>query len=207
MSGQNNSGNKAPAIIGIVAAAIAAFFGISIPTNLFGGGSEVTSSVPTSSKVESVDSSINEESSKTEIIVTSKPETTTKKQETSKPETTTTKKQETSKPETTTTKKQETSKPESSKEEVFYYFRNQGLYDSHYEKHGHEFGNITKEEYLQKANDLINSDSPDVLTKYEDDGDFMYFNKKTDEFLVLAPDGYIRTYFIPDDGIDYWNRQ
>lgn len=206
MSGQNNSGNKAPAIIGIVAAVIAAFFGISIPTNLFGGGSEVTSSVPTSSKVESVDSSINEESSKTEIIVTSKPETTTKKQESSKPETTT-KKQETSKPETTTTKKQETSKPESSKEEVFYYFRNQGLYDSHYEKHGHEFGNITKEEYLQKANDLINSDSPDILTKYEDDGDFMYFNKKTDEFLVLAPDGYIRTYFIPDDGIDYWNRQ
>ncbi len=181
MSGQNNSGNKAPAIIGIVAAAIAAFFGISIPTNLFGGGSEVTSSAPASSKVESVDSSTNEESSETEIIVTSKPETTTKKQE--------------------------TSKPESSKEEVFYYFRNQGLYDSHYEKHGHEFGNITKEEYLQKANDLINSDSPDILTKYEDDGDFMYFNKKTDEFLVLAPDGYIRTYFIPDDGIDYWNRQ
>lgn len=194
MSGQNNSGNKAPAIIGIVAAVIAAFFGISIPTNLFGGGSEVTSSAPASSKVESVDSSINEESSETEIIVTSKPETTTKKQETSKPE-------------TTTTKKPETSKPESSKEEVFYYFRNQSLYDSHYEKHGHEFGNITKEEYLQKANDLINSDSPDILTKYEDDGDFMYFNKKTDEFLVLAPDGYIRTYFIPDDGIDYWNRQ
>ncbi len=194
MSGQNKSGNKAPAIIGIVAAAIAAFFGISIPTNLFGGGSEVTSSAPTSSKVESVDSSVNEESSEAEITVTSKPETTTKKQETSKPE-------------TTTSKKPETSKPESSKEEVFYYFRNQGLYDSHYEKHGHEFGNITKEEYLQKANDLINSDSPDILTKYEDDGDFMYFNKKTDEFLVLAPDGYIRTYFIPDDGIDYWNRQ
>lgn len=183
MSNQNKNGNKAPAIVGIIAAAIAAFFGISIPTNLFGGGNEVASSTPTSSVVESVNSSVNEESSETEITVTSKPETTT------------------------TTKAEEQSKPESSKEEVFYYFRNQGLYDSHYEKHGHEFGNITKEEYLQKANDLINSDSPDILTKYEDDGDFMYFNKKTDEFLVLAPDGYIRTYFIPDDGIDYWNRQ
>jgi|GEM_PF-417481 len=197
MSNQNKNGNKAPAIVGIIAAAIAAFFGISIPTNLFGGGNEVASSTPTSSVVESVNSSVNEESSETEITVTSKPETTT-----------TTKAEQTSKPETTTTTKaEEQSKPESSKEEVFYYFRNQGLYDSHYEKHGHEFGNITKEEYLQKANDLINSDSPDILTKYEDDGDFMYFNKKTDEFLVLAPDGYIRTYFIPDDGIDYWNRQ
>ena len=194
MSEKNSGGKKTPAILGIIAAVIAAFFGITIPTNLFGGGNENTSSVPTSSKVESVDSSVNEESSEAEITVTSKPETTTKKQETSKPE-------------TTTTKKQETSKPESSKEEVFYYFRNQGLYDSHYEKHGHEFGNITKEEYLQKANDLINSDSPDVLTKYEDDGDFMYFDKKSGEFLVLSPDGYIRTFFIPDDGIDYWNRQ
>ena len=194
MSEKNSVGKKTPAILGIIAAVIAAFFGITIPTNLFGGGNENTSSVPTSSKVESVDSSVNEESSEAEITVTSKPETTTKKQETSKPE-------------TTTTKKQETSKPESSKEEVFYYFRNQGLYDSHYEKHGHEFGNITKEEYLQKANDLINSDSPDVLTKYEDDGDFMYFDKKSGEFLVLSPDGYIRTFFIPDDGIDYWNRQ
>ena len=194
MSEKNSVGKKTPAILGIIAAVIAAFFGITIPTNLFGGGNENTSSVPTSSKVESVDSSVNEESSEAEITVTSKPETTTKKQETSKPE-------------TTTTKKQETSKPDSSKEEVFYYFRNQGLYDSHYEKHGHEFGNITKEEYLQKANDLINSDSPDVLTKYEDDGDFMYFDKKSGEFLVLSPDGYIRTFFIPDDGIDYWNRQ
>lgn len=197
MSNQNKSGNKAPAIVGIIAAAIAAFFGISIPTNLFGGGNEVTSSAPTSSKVESVTSSVNDESSETEITVTSKPETTT-----------TTKTEQTSKPETTTTtKSEETSKPESSKEEVFYYFRNKSLYDSHYEKHGHEFGNITKEEYLQKANDLINSDSPDVLTKYEDDGDFMYFDKISGEFLVLSPDGYIRTFFIPDDGIDYWNRQ
>lgn len=194
MSEKNSGGNKTPAILGTIAALIAAFFGITIPTNFFGGGNEAASSVPTSSKVESVDSSVNENSSETEITVTSKPETTTTKAETSKPE-------------ITTTKKQETSKPESSKEEVFYYFRNQGLYDSHYEKHGHEFGNITKEEYLQKANDLINSDSPDVLTKYEDDGDFMYFDKKSGEFLVLSPDGYIRTFFIPDDGIDYWNRQ
>ena len=135
MADNNKGGKKAPAILGTIAALVAAFFGIAIPNNFFGGG-ETASLAPDTSKTESVTSSVTsdkEESSETEIIVTSKPETTT------------TKKQETSKPETTTTKKQETSKPESSKEEVFYYLRNQGLYDSYYEKHGHEFGKITKE--------------------------------------------------------------
>lgn len=168
MSNKNRGTNKAPAIVGIIAALAAMFFGISIPTNLFGGLTDDNSS--SVSSVESVNSSSNEESSDTEITVTSKIES-------------------------------------EEKEQKFYYFRTQDLYDSHYDKHKNEFGNITKEEYLQKANDLINSDSSDILTKYEDDGDFMYFNKKTDEFLVLSPDGYIRTYFIPDDGIDYWNRQ
>lgn len=93
-------------------------------------------------------------------------------------------------------------------EEIGYTFRNDDLYESHYRKHGAEFGNITKEEYLQKANELINSDSPDVLHKTEkEDGDYLFYNPKTNEFLVLSTDGYIRTYFKPDDGIEYWERQ
>lgn len=94
------------------------------------------------------------------------------------------------------------------KNEKFYTFRNESLYESHYKKHGAEFGKITKEEYLRKANELINSDSPDVLHKTEkEDGDFLFYNQKTNEFLVLSTDGYIRTYFKPDDGIKYWERQ
>lgn len=109
----------------------------------------------------------------------------------------------------TTQKPAESSEPEEIK--IEYYFRSEDQYIQHYEKHGHEFtpifGEITLEEYLQYANALIASDADDILTKYEDDGDFMYFRKSTEEFLVLSPDGYIRTYFIPTDGIDYWNRQ
>ncbi|MBP3854970.1 MAG: hypothetical protein IK990_05055 [Ruminiclostridium sp.] len=93
------------------------------------------------------------------------------------------------------------------KETKTYKFRNQKRYDEHYEKHGAEFGNITKEEYLQLANDLINSDSDRVLHKYSDDGDYMYFDQDTNYFLVLSEDGYIRTFFIPTAGINYWNRQ
>lgn len=88
-----------------------------------------------------------------------------------------------------------------------YYFRSNDLYTSHYEKHKNEFGDITKQEYLQKANNLLNSNSNNILTKNENDGDALYYNKDTNEFIVLSTDGYIRTYFKPDDGIDYYNRQ
>ena len=98
-----------------------------------------------------------------------------------------------------------------SEPDVWYEFRNYDTYESHYYKHRDEFtpifGEITMEEYLEHANELINSDADDILTKYEDDGDFMYFRKSAEEFLVLSPDGYIRTYFIPSAGIDYWERQ
>lgn len=105
----------------------------------------------------------------------------------------------------------ESSVPTESKVEIEYYFRSESKYTQHYEKHGDEFtpifGKITLEEYLEYANALIASEDEDILTKYSDDGDFMYFRESTGEFLVLADDGYIRTYFIPDDGIEYWNRQ
>ena len=94
------------------------------------------------------------------------------------------------------------------KEYKQYKFRSKKLYDSHYQKHGSEFGSITQEEYLKLANDLLNSDSDTVLHKTEkEDGDEVYFDTDTSYFLVLSTDGYIRTFFIPDKGIDYYNKQ
>ena len=92
-------------------------------------------------------------------------------------------------------------------EKTEYTFRNKQRYDEHYKKHGAEFGNITKEEYLRLANELINSESDRVLHKYSEDGDYMYFDQDTGYFLVLSEDGYIRTFFIPTAGIKYWERQ
>lgn len=89
-----------------------------------------------------------------------------------------------------------------------YSFRTKDLLEAHYQKHGAEFGDITLEEYLQGANQLINSRSPELLTKYEaEDGDKLFYIERTNEFLVLSADGYIRTYFKPKDGIAYFNRQ
>lgn len=113
---------------------------------------------------------------------------------------------------TTTTTAAPVESEQSDEVEIQYYFRTQAQYEQHYEKHGQEFtpifGEITMEEYLMYANALIRSDDEEILTKTEkEDGDFMYFRPSTEEFLVLSTDGYIRTYFIPTAGIDYWNRQ
>lgn len=89
-----------------------------------------------------------------------------------------------------------------------YEFRTEDALESHYKKHKDEFGNITQDEYLAAANRIITSDSKDILHKYEkDDGDPMYFDKKTGALLIMSSDGFIRTFFIPEDGLEYWERK
>lgn len=92
--------------------------------------------------------------------------------------------------------------------EQTYQFASQQKFDQHYKKHGSEFGNISQDEYLQKANDLINSQAPTLKTKQEKtDGDTCFYDTATNEFLVLSKKGVIRSFFCPSDGIDYFNRQ
>ena len=101
-----------------------------------------------------------------------------------------------------------TAAAEAPKEYTEYSFRSKKLFDDHYKKHGAEFGDITQEEYLQLANDMLNSDSDTILHKTEaEDGDDVFFDTDTGYFLVLSTDGYIRTFFIPKAGIDYFDRQ
>lgn len=93
-----------------------------------------------------------------------------------------------------------------SQAEEEYKFKNNYCLEDHYEKHGKEMGFKDKESYEEAASDVVNN--PDALHKIEkEDGDDVYYVEKTNEFVVVSPDGYIRTYFNPDDGIDYYNRQ
>lgn len=90
--------------------------------------------------------------------------------------------------------------------EEAYEFRNMELLESHYKKHGIEMGFDSPEEYLAGANRVIAS--PDVLHKIEkEDGDDVYYLEASNEFVVVSKDGYLRTYFNPSDGINYYNRQ
>ncbi len=89
---------------------------------------------------------------------------------------------------------------------VQYYFRNDKLLEQHYEKHGMEMGFESMEAYEEAACAVIYH--PEVLTKTEEeDGDYVYYIEESNEFVVVSKDGYIRTYFYPDAGIDYYNRQ
>ena len=90
--------------------------------------------------------------------------------------------------------------------EILYTFRYRNNLDSHYEKHGIEMGFDSPEEYLAAANKALAN--PDILHKIEaEDGDDVYYLEATNEFIVVSTDGYIRTYYYPTDGIDYFNRQ
>lgn len=89
---------------------------------------------------------------------------------------------------------------------VSYEFRNERYLQEHYDKHGAEFSYNSPEEYLEGANNVICAEG--VLHKLEaEDGDDVYYLERTNEFVIISTDGYIRTYFKPDDGINYYNRQ
>ncbi len=85
-------------------------------------------------------------------------------------------------------------------------FRNEKLLNDHFAKHNEDFDYETVEEYVQGANRVISN--PDSLHKTEaEDGDDVYYLEETNEFVVVSTDGYIRTYFKPTRGIDYYNSQ
>ena len=87
-----------------------------------------------------------------------------------------------------------------------YTFRNEKYLNQHFAKHGAEFSYANAQEYAQGASAVINNRNS--LHKEEaDDGDYVYYLESTNEFVVLSTDGYIRTYFKPSGGIDYYNRQ
>ena len=87
-----------------------------------------------------------------------------------------------------------------------YTFRNQKLLNSHYEKHGKDMGFSSAKEYEKAASAVVTN--PEALHKTEaEDGDDVYYVESTNEFVIVSTDGYIRTYFNPDAGIAYYNRQ
>lgn len=50
--------------------------------------------------------------------------------------------------------------------------------------------------------------APEALHKLEaEDGDDVYYLEATNEFVIVSTDGYIRTYFYPSDGKEYFDRQ
>ena len=89
---------------------------------------------------------------------------------------------------------------------IEYHFRNNALLTEHYNKHGKEMGFKSKEEYEKAASDVANSKEA-LHKKEKEDNDDVYYIEATNEFVIISTDGYIRTYFKPDSGIKYYNKQ
>ena len=127
---------------------------------------------------------------------TAEPDQTAKPEKTAKPDQTVTPDQ-TAKPDQTT-EPSETAQPLK--------FRSKKLLNQHYEKHGIEMGFDSAADYEAAAAAVVAN--PDALHKIEkEDGDDVYYLEETNEFVIVSKDGYLRTYFLPDAGIKYYNKQ
>ena len=87
-------------------------------------------------------------------------------------------------------------------------FVDQRRLDEHYAKHGAEFGNITRQDYLRQAQLLRDARvGGPVLEAVRPDGVVTRFDRQTGAFVAVNPNGTIRTFFKPNDGERYWRRQ
>ena len=91
-------------------------------------------------------------------------------------------------------------------EYINYHFRNEELLVQHFEKHGIEMGFNSKEEYEKAACDIVNNKEA-LHKKEKEDNDDIYYLEATNDFVVVSFDGYIRTYFRPDSGKRYFEKQ
>ena len=97
-------------------------------------------------------------------------------------------------------------KPASNKETVEYHFKTSKNLSEHYKKHGIDMGFDSKEAYEKAASDVVNN--PNALCKTEaEDGDYVYYIEDTNEFVIVSTEGFLRTYFLPDAGRKYFDRQ
>lgn len=87
-------------------------------------------------------------------------------------------------------------------------FASEQVFQKHYDKHQHEFGEISMQEYLELANTLADAPvSDDVVQLVRSDGSISKYCFSTNEFVVVTADGKIRTYFKPADKEAYWDEE
>ena len=87
-------------------------------------------------------------------------------------------------------------------------FRSEERLAEHHRKHGREFGDVTRAEYLRLAQSLRDRPAGGaVLEAVRGDGVVTRFDRATGAFLACDPDGTIRTFFKPHDGEAYFRRQ
>ena len=80
--------------------------------------------------------------------------------------------------------------------------------EEHWEKHGGDFPELhSAQDYERAAQSFVTAPPPGTLTKHRTNGDTLFYDPATNTFAVADPDGEPRTFFRPNSGRAYWDRQ
>lgn len=87
-------------------------------------------------------------------------------------------------------------------------FRTPLLLDSHFARYGSQFGPINVQQYLHLAQRLRDASSgKNILISRRPDGGGSKFDMKRGWFVAYDGDGTLRNFFVPKDGVRYFERQ
>lgn len=80
--------------------------------------------------------------------------------------------------------------------------------DEHWQKHGHDFPRYRNAgEYERGAADFVHHPPAGTLEKHRRNGDTEFYDPQTNTFAVENRHGEPKTFFHPDHGRAYWERQ
>ena len=77
----------------------------------------------------------------------------------------------------------------------------------HFTKHGADFGASTYADYVAIVHGFIHSPPPGTQTLKRSNGDTLFYDPKQNIFAVMTKAGAPRTFFHPDNGQAYWQKQ
>jgi pyocin large subunit-like protein len=87
-------------------------------------------------------------------------------------------------------------------------FRTPLLLENHFARYGSQFGPINVQQYLRLAQRLRDANpGKNILMSRRPDGGGSKFDAKRGWFVAFDGDGTLRTFFIPKDGVRYFDRQ
>lgn len=87
-------------------------------------------------------------------------------------------------------------------------FRTLHLLEDHFNRFGTQFGAVNMQQYLHLAQQLRDSaPGKNVLMAKRPDGGGSKFEVRKGWFVAYDADGTLRTFFVPKDGLRFFNRQ
>ena len=85
-------------------------------------------------------------------------------------------------------------------------FRNEKAIKKH-EKHLAEYGDISVDEYVQIARELLSAEPSEDVDAFENDAGYEYRYRRSTNDFVIGGDGNIITLFKPADAEEYWRKE